>query len=121
MIFDIFTGILSALLIVFSLLFPFRRRLKKLSVIGKLKFHCVSGTLLLIVTLIHINFKLLSPYLSAGFLALFALILVVATGFLKRRFMKVKFLNYLHISFVGFFILTFLIHVFQQIINLIIM
>lgn len=121
MLFDVLTGALSAFFILLTLLYPFRRKLKAPRKINKLKFHCISGSLLLLVTIIHINFKILSPSFSLGFLTLAALILVVVTGFLKRRFMKVKLLYYIHISFVGIFILAFLIHAAQQIINLLIM
>lgn len=121
MLFDVLTGALSAFFILLTLLYPFRRKIKAPIQINKLKFHCISGCLLLFVTIIHINFKILSPSFSFGFLTLAALIMIAVTGFLKRRFMKAKFLYYFHILFVGIFILAFLIHAAQQIINLLIM
>jgi hypothetical protein len=121
MLFDILTGILSAFFIAFSLLYPLRRKFKSLGSTGKLKFHCISGCLSLLAALIHINFKIINPYFSAGFLVLLTLIVVAVTGFLKRRFMKVNSFYYVHVLFVGILVLTFLIHFAQQIINLLIM
>lgn len=121
MLFDVLTGILSVIFVVLSMLYPFRRKLTALGKISKLKFHCIVGSLLLIVSLVHINFNVLHPYLSAGFFAFFALIGVAVTGFLKRRYMKNKPLLYLHRAFVGIFILGILVHAVQQIINLLIM
>lgn len=121
MLFDILTGILSAAFLVLSLLYPLRKKFKQLGKISKLRFHCVTGFSLLLVSLIHVNVKLLDPYFSLGFAAFIALILVAVTGILKRRNMKSKPLYYSHISFVIIFILVFLLHVAQQIMNLLIM
>jgi hypothetical protein len=121
MVFDVLTGVLNALLILFCLLYPLRRKIKPLGKISSLKFHCIFGSLLLLTAIIHINGKLLSLSFSFGFLAFFILILIAVTGFLKRRFMKNAVLSYLHISCVGLFVLAFLIHAAQQIINLLVM
>ena len=120
-LFIISLRILIALLIVLSLLYPLRRKVKKLNRINKLKFHCIFGLLLLLVSLVHINFKMFTPYFSAGYLSLVALLLIALSGFLKRRFMKIKSLYYIHIVFVSIFILSFFIHIAQQIIYILIM
>lgn len=119
MLFDVLTGILSALFIVLSLIYLFRKKIR--GEISKLRFHCISGCLVVLVTLIHINLKILSPSLSSGFITFAALILVTVTGILKRRFMKSKFYYYVHISCVCIFILSFAVHAGQQIINLLMM
>jgi len=121
MLFDILTGILSILFIVFSLLYPLRQKFKSFGKMSKLKFHCMSGYLSLLAVLIHINFKIINPYFSAGFLALILLILVAVTGFLRHRFMRAKSFYYIHVSVVGILVLTFFVHFAQKIINILIM
>lgn len=121
MLFDILTGAMSALFLLLVLLYPFRKTLTPIKKMNKLKLHCISGILLLLVVFIHINVKLLSPYFSAGFLALVLMIFAVVTGILKRRFMKNKFLHYAHVASGVAFALSFLVHAIQQIINLLIM
>lgn len=119
MLFDVLTGILSALFIVLSLIYPSRRKIS--SKISKLRFHCISGSLLVLITLIHINLKIMNFSYSYGFITFYALILVVLTGFLKRRFMKSKLYYYVHISCVCVFLLSFVVHSVQQIFNLLFM
>lgn len=119
MLFDVLTGILNALFIAFSLIYPFRKKMK--GKIGRLRFHCISGGLLVLITLIHINLKILAPSLSFGFIALFLLVLVALTGLLKRHYMKSTFYYYAHISCACIFILSFVVHAVQQIINLLLM
>ncbi|MFT9057755.1 MAG: hypothetical protein ABF449_14340 [Ethanoligenens sp.] len=121
MVFDVLTGICSVCFLMITLLYPFRRKVKLFPKIGKLKFHCIAGFLFFLSAIIHINTKLLSPFFSAGYVTFFALTLVVVTGILKRRFMKNKLLYYSHIAFVGVLILAILIHVIQQILNLLIL
>ena len=119
MIFDVLTGILNALLLSLCLIYPFRRKVK--GNISRLQFHCIAGSLLVVTALVHIQLKFLQFSPSAGFIAFFALILVAATGFLKRRFMKSEFYRYAHITCACIFVLSFLIHAVQQIINLVLM
>lgn len=121
MLFDVLTGILSAVFLALSLLYPLRRRWKRLGKAGRLTFHCIAGCLLLLATLIHVNVKLAAPGFSFGFAAFAALLLTAVTGVLKRRNMKSKPLYYAHVLFVVLFIVAFLLHVAQQIINLLIM
>ncbi|ADU27768.1 hypothetical protein [Ethanoligenens harbinense] len=121
MLFDVITGILSAFFLVFSLLYPFRRTFKRLGNISRARFHCIAGALLVLTVLLHINVKLLAPCFSPGFAALVALILVAVTGVLKRRNRKSKFFHYSHIVFAVLFILAVLLHIVQQIMNLLIM
>lgn len=119
MLFDVLTGTLNAIFIALSLIYLFRRKINHK--ISKLRFHCISGSLLVFITLIHINSKILNPTLSSGFIVLFALISVAITGFLKRHFMKSKLYYYAHISCVCIFILSFIVHAVQQIFNLLFM
>lgn len=119
MLFDVLTGVLCALFIALSLVYLFRRKVRVK--ISRLRFHCISGSLLVFAVLIHINFKILTPSFSSGWITFFALILAAVTGFLKRRFMKSKFCCYAHISCACVFLLSFAVHVIQQIINLLVM
>lgn len=119
MLFDVLTGVFSALFIALSLFYLFRRKVK--GKINRLKFHCISGSILVIAALIHINFKILNPSFSLGWITFIALISVAVTGFLKRRFMKSKFCYYAHTSCACVFLLSFVVHAIQQIINLLVM
>lgn len=119
MLFDVLTGVFSALFITLSLIYLFRIKVR--GKISRLKFHCISGSLLVFAVLIHINFKILTPSFSSGWITFFALILAAVTGFLKRRFMKSKFCCYAHISCACVFLLSFVVHAIQQIINLLVM
>lgn len=119
MLFDVLTGVFSALFITLSLIYLFRIKVR--GKISRLKFHCISGSLLVFAVLIHINFKILTPSFSSGWITFFALILAAVTGFLKRRFMKSKFCYYAHTACACVFLLSFAVHVIQQIINLLVM
>lgn len=119
MLFDVLTGVLSALFIALSLVYLFRRKAK--GKISGIRFHCVSGSLLVFVALIHINLKILNPSFSLGWITFFSLLSVAVTGFLKRRFLKPKFCYYAHISCACVFLLSFVVHAIQQIINMLVM
>lgn len=121
MIYDIFTGILSACFIILSLLYPLRRKFKNRCKWNKRKFHCSSGYLVLVITLLHINLKLENPYLSAGFLSFVALLLVALTGFLKWRFGKNRFFYAIHVSSAVVFVIVLFLHAIQQGMNLLFM
>lgn len=117
MLLNMFTGILSLCFIALCLLYPLRRNFRLKSKIKKLKFHCIYGFLGLLITFVHVNYKLGHPYISVGFIAFLALFLVTITGFMKRRFMKNKHYYITHIVLVVILILTLIIHVTQKILN----
>jgi hypothetical protein len=121
MLFDLFTGILSALFIVLCLIYPLRRKIKLLGKVSRLKFHCICGYLLLLTAFIHSNSKLFTPNFSFGFAVLLALILVVITGILKRYFSRIKLFHTIHVLAAVIFMFIFIIHVGQQVIYLFIM
>jgi hypothetical protein len=121
MLFDVLMGVASSCLIVLCMLYPLRRRLKGIRKINKLQFHCVFGCLTLAMVLIHSNSALLNPYISTGFLSLLALVAVVVTGFLKRRFMKSRQLHYIHVGSAAVFITVLIVHIVQQVLNLLLM
>jgi len=117
MLFDVLTGILNVFFVIICMLYLFRAKFR----FFKLNIHGISGYLLLLITLIHVNVHIINPSFSVGFLTFYAMILVTVTGILKRKFMKVKMLYNAHVFCVGIFIVTLIIHVAQQIINLLIM
>lgn len=121
MLFDIITGIWNAVFLFLSLLYPLRRMFQKIGKAGKLKLHCIAGLLLLLASLVHVNIKLLFPGLSFGFAAFVALILVVITGVWRRYNRKSKLLRNGHVLFAIVFVLAFLFHAVQQIMNLFMM
>lgn len=121
MIFNFLTGLLSVIFIAFCLSYLQRRQWKKPNVIKKLNFHCLSGYLALLIILIHIHFRFFDLKLTAGSISFAALLLISLTGFLKQRFRKKRIFYTVHLGLVAVFIFTVLIHIVQQIINLLLM
>jgi hypothetical protein len=121
MLYDLLTGILSLCFIALCLLYPFRLNFKILNKGNKIKFHCISGFVALLITFIHVNYKLGNPNLSQGFIAFIMLLLLTITGFMKRRYMKNRYFYIFHIVLVIIFIFTLIIHITQKILNLLFM
>lgn len=111
------TGVLSIIFLILCLLFLVRRKIKFFN----MKVHCIFGYLFLMFTLIHINIQIVNPHISTGFLTLLFLLIVTITGILRRHYMKIKMLYTVHILFVVIFLLSLLVHIINQFINLVMM
>ncbi len=96
MFITIVTGIISTFLIVFSLLYPLLKKQKLCIKLKKLKFHCISGYLSLLMILVHIDFNF-NFYLTSGYLSLVALTAAIVSGIIKKYIMKNRIVYTVHL------------------------
>jgi hypothetical protein len=119
MLINILTGIISTVLIIFSLLYPLLRKQKSFASLKKLKFHCMSGYLSLLAILVHIDFSF-NFNLASGYLSLVALIAAIVSGIMKKHINN-KIVYTIHLFFITALAVSIIYHVLVSVINLLFM